>query len=141
MAKKPNPTDQHVGHRVRARRLQVGWSQSKLGDALKLTFQQVQKYEKGANRIGASRLQQIASALQCPVAWFFEGAPSTFESAGPGARSMPAAANLSGFFALPMAHELAGHYAVLSITDRRVVHDVAAALAHSATVRSLKKAS
>lgn len=74
MAKKaPNPTDKHVGARVRMRRMQLGMSQSKLGDALELTFQQIQKYEKGANRIGASRLQQISNVLQVTPAFFFEG--------------------------------------------------------------------
>ena len=62
MAKKaPNPIDKHVGSRVRMRRMMLGMSQEKLGDALGLTFQQVQKYEKGTNRIGASRLQQIST--------------------------------------------------------------------------------
>lgn len=76
MAKKaPNPIDKHVGSRVRMRRMMLSMSQEKLGDALGLTFQQVQKYEKGTNRIGASRLQQIANILQVPVAFFFEGAP------------------------------------------------------------------
>ena len=76
MAKKaPNPIDKHVGSRVRMRRMMLGMSQEKLGDALGLTFQQVQKYEKGTNRIGASRLQQISIILQVPVSFFFEGAP------------------------------------------------------------------
>jgi len=76
MVKKvPNPIDKHVGSRVRMRRMMLGMSQEKLGDALGLTFQQIQKYEKGSNRIGASRLQQIALILQVPVAFFFEGAP------------------------------------------------------------------
>ena len=76
MAKKaPNPVDKHVGSRVRMRRMMLSMSQEKLGDALALTFQQVQKYEKGTNRIGASRLQQIALILQVPVSFFFEGAP------------------------------------------------------------------
>jgi transcriptional regulator with XRE-family HTH domain len=73
--KAPNPIDKHVGSRVRMRRMMLGMSQEKLGDALGLTFQQVQKYEKGTNRIGASRLQQISHILQVPVAFFFEGAP------------------------------------------------------------------
>ncbi len=73
--KAPNPIDKHVGSRVRMRRMMLGMSQEKLGDALALTFQQVQKYEKGTNRIGASRLQQISQILQVPVAFFFEGAP------------------------------------------------------------------
>jgi len=77
LAKKaPNPTDKHVGARVRMRRMMLSMSQEKLGDALGLTFQQVQKYEKGTNRIGASRLQQISQILQVPVAFFFEGAPA-----------------------------------------------------------------
>jgi transcriptional regulator with XRE-family HTH domain len=76
MVKKvPNPIDTHVGSRVRMRRMMLGMSQEKLGDSLGLTFQQVQKYEKGTNRIGASRLQQIAIILQVPVSFFFEGAP------------------------------------------------------------------
>ena len=76
MAKKaPNPVDKHVGSRVRMRRMMVGMSQERLGEALGLTFQQVQKYEKGTNRIGASRLQQIAQVLQVPVAFFFEDVP------------------------------------------------------------------
>ena len=73
--KAPNPVDKHVGSRVRMRRLMLGMSQEKLGDALGLTFQQIQKYEKGANRIGASRLQQIATILQAPVSFFFDGVP------------------------------------------------------------------
>jgi transcriptional regulator with XRE-family HTH domain len=74
--KSPNPIDRHVGSRVRMRRVMLGMSQEKLGDALGLTFQQVQKYEKGINRIGASRLQQISRILDVPPAYFFEGAPS-----------------------------------------------------------------
>ena len=76
MAKKaPNPIDKYVGSRVRMRRMMLSMSQEKLGDALGLTFQQVQKYEKGTNRIGASRLQQISGILSVPVSFFFEGAP------------------------------------------------------------------
>jgi transcriptional regulator with XRE-family HTH domain len=74
--KAPNPIDRHVGSRVRMRRLMLGMSQEKLGDGLGLTFQQVQKYEKGTNRIGASRLQHIAHLLQVPVSFFFDGAPN-----------------------------------------------------------------
>jgi transcriptional regulator with XRE-family HTH domain len=73
--KVPNPTDKYVGSRVRMRRLMLSMSQQKLGDALGLTFQQVQKYEKGTNRIGASRLQHIAQILQVDVPFFFDGAP------------------------------------------------------------------
>src|SRR6516164_4447312 len=74
--KAPSPTDQHVGARVRMRRKMLAMSQEQLADALGITYQQVQKCEKGANRIGASRLQQISHILQVPVAFFFEGAPN-----------------------------------------------------------------
>jgi len=77
--KAPNPVDRHVGSRVRMRRVLVGLSQERLGESLGLTFQQVQKYEKGTNRIGASRLQQISRILGVPVEYFFEGAPQTIE--------------------------------------------------------------
>jgi transcriptional regulator with XRE-family HTH domain len=73
--KKPNPIDVHVGSRIRLRRNIVDMSQEKLGEMLGITFQQIQKYEKGANRVGASRLQAIASILSVPPAFFFEDAP------------------------------------------------------------------
>ncbi len=73
--KKPNPIDTHVGSRVRLRRMMLGMSQERLGEQLGITFQQIQKYEKGTNRIGASRLQHISSVLQVPVSFFFEDAP------------------------------------------------------------------
>ena len=71
-----NPIDKYVGARIRMRRLMLHMSQTRLSDGLGLTFQQVQKYENGANRVGASRLQQISTILQVPVAFFFEGAPN-----------------------------------------------------------------
>jgi transcriptional regulator with XRE-family HTH domain len=99
MAKKaPNPIDKHVGSRVRMRRMMLGMSQEKLGDALGLTFQQVQKYEKGTNRIGASRLQQISQILQVPVAFFFEGAP-TLHAQPEGMAEAPSPAYVSDFLA------------------------------------------
>ncbi len=73
--KKPNPIDIHVGSRIRLRRTMLGMSQEKLGESLGITFQQIQKYEKGTNRVGASRLQNIASILNVPVSFFFEDAP------------------------------------------------------------------
>ena len=100
MAKKaPNPTDKHVGARVRMRRMMLGMSQEKLGDSLDLTFQQVQKYEKGANRIGASRLQQISHILQVPVAFFFEGAPQTPGQPPANLSEAPSPAYVSDFLA------------------------------------------
>jgi transcriptional regulator with XRE-family HTH domain len=73
--KTPKPVDVHVGARIRARRQQLSMSQEKLADAIDLTFQQVQKYEKGTNRVGASRLQQLANVLRVPVAFFFDAGP------------------------------------------------------------------
>jgi transcriptional regulator with XRE-family HTH domain len=72
--KEPRLMDRHVGSRVRMRRMMLGLSQEKLGEDCGITFQQIQKYEKGVNRIGASRLAQIAELLQVPVSFFFEGA-------------------------------------------------------------------
>ena len=86
-----DPVDKHVGSRVRMRRKMLGMSQMKLGDGLGLTFQQVQKYEKGMNRIGASRLQHISHILQVPVPFFFEGAPHLpGQSKGTGQAPSPA---------------------------------------------------
>ncbi|WP_429123141.1 helix-turn-helix domain-containing protein [Ensifer sp. 4252] len=73
--KKPNPIDIHVGSRIRLRRTMLGMSQEKLGESLGITFQQIQKYEKGTNRVGASRLQNISGILNVPVSFFFEDAP------------------------------------------------------------------
>ena len=70
--KKPHPVDIHVGSRVRLRRILLGMSQDKLGKALNLTFQQIQKYERGANRIGSSRLYHISQILDVPVSFFFD---------------------------------------------------------------------
>ena len=80
--KDPHGVDKYVGTRVRMRRLMLGMSQTKLADAIGLTFQQVQKYEKGSNRMGASRLQQIANVLQVPPTFFFEGAPGQSKAKG-----------------------------------------------------------
>ena len=89
LKKRPNPVDIHVGARIRLRRMLIGMSQERLGDQLGLTFQQVQKYEKGINRIGASRLHQISGILGVPVTYFFDdmagengGSPSGMDGAG-----------------------------------------------------------
>ena len=86
MTKKANPIDAQVGNRVRIRRMLIGMSQEKLGDLLGLTFQQVQKYEKGVNRIGAGRLFEIARILGVPIDFFYDGVASsadTLASAAP----------------------------------------------------------
>ena len=76
MAENPDPVDTHVGARVRLRRTLLGLSQEKLGTALGLTFQQIQKYERGTNRIGSSRLYQLSRVLDVPVSFFFDDMPS-----------------------------------------------------------------
>ena len=115
--KAPNPIDKHVGSRVRMRRMMLSMSQEKLGDALDLTFQQVQKYEKGTNRIGASRLQQIAHILQVPVEFFFEGAPTGVTNPT-GLGEAPSPAYVSDFLA--SSEGLALTRAFTRITDPRV---------------------
>ena len=95
-----NPIDKHVGSRVRMRRLMLDMSQTDLGDALGLTFQQVQKYEKGANRIGASRLQHLSQILQVPVPFFFEGAPASIgRPAAEASADAPSPSFISDFLA------------------------------------------
>jgi len=79
-SKNPNPIDVHVGNRVRMRRMLIGMSQERLGKELGLTFQQVQKYEKGTNRISASRLYRMAQILGVPVQYFFEDLPQSVAS-------------------------------------------------------------
>jgi transcriptional regulator with XRE-family HTH domain len=79
--KAPNPTDRHIGSRMRMRRKMLAMSQTQLAEALGITYQQVQKNESGTNRVAASRLQQISHILQVPVAFFFEGAPKASSAA------------------------------------------------------------
>jgi|SRR5450755_3135307 transcriptional regulator with XRE-family HTH domain len=114
-----NLIDKHVGSRVRMRRLMLDMSQTDVADALGLTFQQVQKYEKGTNRIGASRLQHISQILQVPVPFFFEGAPAA--SAGPVAHA--AAGALSSSYVadfLATSEGLALVKAFMSIEDAKL---------------------
>jgi transcriptional regulator with XRE-family HTH domain len=115
--KSPNPIDKHVGSRVRMHRMMLGMSQEKLGDKLGITFQQIQKYEKGTNRIGASRLQQIALALSVPVAFFFEGAPMP-ESMSSGLSEPASPAYVSDFLAT--SDGLALTKAFMKVKDPRV---------------------
>jgi transcriptional regulator with XRE-family HTH domain len=115
--KATNPVDKHVGSRVRMRRLMLGMSQSKLADGLGLTFQQVQKYEKGTNRMGASRLQHLSHILQIPVPFFFEGAPQlTGKSKGNG--EAPSSAYVFDFLAT--TEGLALTKAFMRIKDIRI---------------------
>ncbi|MGL5361452.1 MAG: helix-turn-helix domain-containing protein [Bosea sp. (in: a-proteobacteria)] len=113
----PNPIDKHVGGRVRMRRMLAGISQEKLGEALGLTFQQVQKYEKGTNRISASRLQQIGKMLGVPAAFFFEDAPAG-ELIGQGFSEATPSTYVSDFLATSEGVQL--NKAFVRIKDPRV---------------------
>jgi transcriptional regulator with XRE-family HTH domain len=112
-----HPTDVHVGKRVRMRRLMCGLSQTALGDALGLTFQQVQKYEKGKNRMGASRLQHISQILQVPAKFFFEGMPPDGRQHDP-QTSAPSAQYVSDYLASKEGLQLTK--AFLAIADTRL---------------------
>jgi transcriptional regulator with XRE-family HTH domain len=115
--KTPNPIDRHVGSRVRMRRMMISMSQEKLGERLGITFQQVQKYEKGTNRIGASRLQQISTILGVPVSFFFEGAPGG-EATDAGFAESGNPAYVSDFMAT--AEGLALAKAFMKVSDPKV---------------------
>lgn len=84
LAKVPNPVDVHVGGRIRLRRTLLGLSQEKLGNAVGLTFQQIQKYERGANRVGASRLFQFSQVLDVPVSFFYDDMANEVRAGQPG---------------------------------------------------------
>ena len=126
--KSPNPVDLHVGGRVRMRRRMLGVSQERLAEALGLTFQQVQKYERGANRVSASKLYAIAAALQVPVTYFFAGLPDT-ETSGDGvdpAREQ----SIQAFLRTPEGVELASGLPKITRPHlRRVVLDLVRAAA------------
>jgi transcriptional regulator with XRE-family HTH domain len=111
----PNPVDKHVGSRVRMRRLMLGMSQQKLGSALGLTFQQVQKYEKGMNRMGAGRLQEAADILGVAVPFFFEGAPAAGKLDG----SAPSSAYVTEFISSPDGLRLIKAFTQISDADLR----------------------
>ena len=132
MAKKaPNPTDRYVGARVRMRRLMLGMSQTVLGEALGLTYQQVQKYENGANRVGASRLQHIAQILQVPVAFFFENGPNSHAQERTGANA-PSLAFVTEFLTSADGIALVTGYVKIKHTKlRRCIVDLVVRLAVS----------
>lgn len=98
MQKLPDPTDKHVGTRVRMRRLMLDMSQTDIARAVGLTFQQVQKYEKGTNRVSASRLQQFSKILEVPIPFFFEGL-ATPKSTSKQTTDAPSPAYVSDFLA------------------------------------------
>ena len=122
--KNPNPTDVHVGARVRSRRMQIGMSQEALAKEVGVTFQQIQKNEKGANRMGSSRLLQIANALKVPVAYFFEGAPDNG-----GGKGTTESATYTKFIAQQDGMKLMAHWAKLTDRERLAVVTFVRALA------------
>jgi transcriptional regulator with XRE-family HTH domain len=121
-ARRANPIDLHVGSRVRLRRMLLGMSQEKLAERLGLTFQQVQKYEKGVNRIGASRLYDLAQVLGVPVQFFYDDVPVGTASEGaaaePGVAERPADCDLVDFLHSREGIELSK--AFVRISDQKV---------------------
>ncbi len=133
----PNPVDVHVGARVRMRRTLLGMSQEKLGRGVSLTFQQIQKYERGVNRIGASRLFDLSRILEVPVSFFFEDLPAALSGVKAGRARGFAEAPAAPFEHDPMSKRetlvlVRAYYGVTDRQVRRRVLDL---------VRSLAKAS
>ena len=133
-ADQPNPIDVQVGARVRLRRNMLGLSQEKLGEALGLTFQQVQKYERGANRIGASRLHELSRVLDVPVAFFFDDMDPVRAPAIPGGFAEPPA---EAFEADPLRKRetmelVEAFFTIEDAAVRRRLSDLAKALAAGA---------
>src|SRR5579863_4484566 len=128
---KPNPVDVQVGSRVRLRRNMLGLSQEKLGEAIGLTFQQVQKYERGANRIGASRLHELSRVLDVPVSFFFDDVDPVRAPAIPGGFAEPPA---EGFESDPLRRRetielVEAYYAIEDAAARRRLFELARTLA------------
>lgn len=139
----PNPVDIHVGARVRLRRTLLGLSQEKLGEAIGLTFQQVQKYERGANRIGSSRLFDLSRVLDVPVSFFFEDMPSAVSSRSPaqvrheGPQALGAAEEAASYEADPMARRetlelVRAYYKIRDPAVRKKLFDMTKALGNAA---------
>jgi transcriptional regulator with XRE-family HTH domain len=114
----PNPVDIHVGMQVRLRRKELKISQERLADQLGLTFQQVQKYERGANRISASKLYEIARALRVSIAWFFEGLDDPTADPFDGVTETDRAPFARSFLTSPEGIDLANLFP--KVTPRRV---------------------
>lgn len=126
---KPNPIDVHVGSRIRLRRNMLALSQEKLGEAIGLTFQQVQKYERGANRVGASRLHELSRVLDVPVSFFFDDLDPVRAPALEGFSESPA----EGFESDPLRKRetlelVSAYYEIEDAVLRRRLFDLAKAL-------------
>lgn len=134
---KPNPVDIHVGSRIRLRRTLLGLSQEKLGEAIGLTFQQIQKYERGANRVGASRLYALSQVLDVPVAFFYDDMPPEVsgKGKGKGARGL-ADGPQAEFSADPLAKRetlelVRAYYRIKDSGVRKRLFDLAKSLANA----------
>ncbi|MBV8778631.1 MAG: helix-turn-helix transcriptional regulator [Alphaproteobacteria bacterium] len=135
---RPHPMDVHVGSRVRLRRNMLGMSQEKLGEAIGLTFQQVQKYERGANRIGASRLMELSRVLGVPVSFFYDETDPVHAPPVPrGLEESPQ----DGFDRDPLRRRetldlVAAYYGIVDMAVRRRLFDLAKALAGRAAAKA-----
>ena len=131
--RRPNPVDLHVGGRVRMRRKLLGVSQEQLADSLGLTFQQVQKYERGANRVSASKLYEIAKTLQVPVSFFFDGLADPMDGSENDEIGQQAERIVQEFLTTPEGLELAEVFPKISRGRvRRQVLDLVRAMAEEA---------
>ena len=133
---RPNPIDVHVGSRVRLRRTLLGMSQEKLGDAIGLTFQQVQKYERGANRIGSSRLFDLSRVLDVPVSFFFDDMPAEITDLSKNGNKGLSAASTEAYATDPLAKRetlelVRAYYQIDEPTVRKRLFDLAKALANT----------
>ena len=127
----PNPVDVHVGRRIRLRRTLLGMSQEKLGTAVKLTFQQIQKYESGANRVGSSRLFQFSKVLSVPVSFFFDDMPPEITGAPAGLREETAPFNDNIMSKRESLNLVRHYYRLPNDRVRKHVRDLLAELARN----------
>ncbi len=128
----PNPVDRHVGLRIRLRRKELGISQERLAESIGLTFQQVQKYERGANRVGASRLFDLSRVLDVPVSFFFDDMDFRVAAASPaliaGLDAEPQTAGLDVMAKRETLELVRAYYRIANPDVRRRVYDLAKAL-------------
>ncbi|WP_461384497.1 helix-turn-helix domain-containing protein, partial [Devosia indica] len=123
------PVDLHVGARIRMRRKTMGLSQERLAESLSLTFQQVQKYERGANRVSASKLYEIARSLRSPINYFFDGLADTVDPLPEGVADQDASAFVHELVMTPEGMELAALFPRIAKRGRKLVLDLARVLA------------
>ncbi len=138
--RKPSPVDVHVGARVRMRRTLLGMTQSDLGELLGLTFQQVQKYENGANRIGSGRLYDLARVLDLPIEHFFEDIPAAVAASSPakgrGKTKEPPGYDLDPMTKRETLELVRAYYKIENVGVRKVLYEMAKALGADAGMDS-----